>query len=520
MQSWARFVLTLPRPVPVDWTVSAIAPFEGPITVTNLQAAVADVVVPQRRHHPGLALILIAITQLTIVLDATIVTVALPHIQGSLHLSDAGLQWIVTAYTLVFGGLLLLGGRLGDLLGRRNALVAGLIVFASASLLGGLATSSAWLIAARIVQGAGAAVMAPATLALIFENFEDGTPRNRAMSAWAAMSALGGAVGLVAGGLLTTYASWRWTLFVNVPIGVAVAIAVPFVLTKSDRQRERIDLVGAVTATAGVAALIYALSSAAPAGPLDVSHWSSPKVIVGLIAGVVLLLAFVITEANITNPLLPLRLLADRNRAGAYMIAACIGVAFFGVLFFLTLFLQEVWGYSPVKAGLAFLPWVAMFAASATISGRLLPRLGARLLLIVGAVFAAGGLLWLAQLSVNSTYLGGVLLPVLITPLGVGLMAVPLASLAMSNIDLADAGVASSVLNVGQQIGASIGVAGLGTIAWTIVADRLGHHAPTSHAGYQHALAVGFDRGFLVTAGAIVLALLISLALRRADHSD
>jgi EmrB/QacA subfamily drug resistance transporter len=517
-QRWDRFVLTLLRPVSVDWTVSVIAQVEGPITVTNLPTTVGDVVVPQRRLRPGLALILIAITQLTIVLDATIVTVALPHIQASLHLSDAGLQWVITAYTLVFGGLLLFGGRLGDLLGRRSALVAGLVVFAGASLFGGLATSAAWLIAARVVQGAGAAVMAPATLALIFENFEEGVPRNRAMSVWAAMSALGGAVGLVAGGLLTTYATWRWTLFVNVPIAVAVAIAVPFALTRSERLRERIDLVGAVTATAGVAALIYALSSAAPAGPLDVSHWGSLKVIVGLIVGVLLLLAFVITEANVRNPLLPLRVLADRNRSGAYLIAACIGVAFFGVLFFLTLFLQEVWGYSPAKAGFAFLPWVAMFAVSATVSGKLLPRFGARLLLIVGAVFAAGGLLWLSQLSVNSTYLGGVLLPVLVTPLGVGLMAVPLASLAMSNIELADAGVASSVLNVGQQVGASIGVAGLGTIAWTVVADRLGHHAPTSHAGYQHALATGFDRGFIVTAGAIVVALLISLALRRTHH--
>jgi EmrB/QacA subfamily drug resistance transporter len=483
--------------------------------VTNLQTAVADIGTPQRSHHPGLALILIAITQLTIVLDATIVTVALPHIQASLHLSDAGLQWVVTAYTLTFGGLLLLGGRLGDLLGRRNALVAGLIVFTGASLFGGLATSAAWLIAARVVQGAGAAVMAPATLALIFENFEDGPPRNRAMSVWAAMSALGGAVGLVAGGLLTTYASWRWTLIVNVPIGIAVALAVPFGLIKSDRHSERIDLIGAVTATGGIAALIYALSSAAPAGPYDVSHWGSAKVIVGLIVGVGLLVGFVITEANVKNPLLPLRVLADRNRAGAFLIAACIGVAFFGVLFFLTLFLQEVWGYSPVKAGLAFLPWVAMFAASATVSGRLLPRLGARLLLIIGALFAASGLFWLAQLSVSSSYLGGVLLPVLITPLGVGLMAVPLASLALSGVDLADAGVASSVLNVGQQFGASIGIATLGTVAWTIVADHLNHHTATSHASYQHALAVGFDRGFLVTSGAVVIALLISLALRR-----
>jgi EmrB/QacA subfamily drug resistance transporter len=475
----------------------------------------AEPTAPAARSRRGLALFLIAVTQLTIVLDATVVTVALPHMQQALGLSNAALQWVVTAYTVVFGGALLLGGRLGDLLGRRTGLVAGLVVFAAASLLGGLATSGALLITARVIQGAGAAVMAPATLALIADNFPDGPPRNRAMSVWAAMSALGGAVGLVAGGLLTTYASWRWTLFVNVPIGLAVALAVPFALARSSRQRERIDLAGAVTATLGIAALIYALSSATPSGALDTAHWGSARVIAGLVAGVVLLVAFALIERRVRGPLLPPRILADRSRASAFLIAGCIGVAFFGVLYFLTLFLQEVWGYSPVRAGLAFLPWVAVFAAAATISGRLLPRLGARTLMIAGAVLATGGLFWLAQLSAESTYFGSVLWPVLITPLGVGLMAVPLAALAMSGVDMADASVASSVLNVGQQVGASIGVAGLGTVAWTVVAGRLGHHAGASSAVYRQALAAGFDRGFLITAGVVLLALLVAIAAPR-----
>jgi EmrB/QacA subfamily drug resistance transporter len=479
--------------------------------VTLSSTAQAQTVAPPERRSPSLALLLIAITQLTIVLDATIVTVALPHIQRSLGLSNSELQWVVTAYTVVFGGLLLFGGRLGDLLGRRNGLAAGLIVFAAASLLGGLAPTGALLITARVIQGAGAAVMAPATLALIADNFPDGPPRHRAMSVWAAMSALGGAVGLVAGGLLTTYASWRWTLFVNVPIAVAVALTIPYALAKSRRRHERIDLAGAFAATAGIAALIFALSSAAPSGPLDTSQWGSAKVIAGLAAGIVLLVAFVIVEARVRNPLLPMRILADRDRASAYLIAGCIGVAFFGVLFFLTLFLQEIWGYTAVKAGLAFVPWVAMFAVSATLSARLLPRVGARALLITGAILATGGLFWLSRLSEHSTYLAHVLWPVLITPLGIGLMAVPLAALAMSGVAMADASVASSVLNVGQQIGASIGIAGLGTVAWTVAANQLGYHDAASASAYHDALAAGFDRGFMATAGVTLLALVIAL---------
>lgn len=485
------------------------------MTITSadpLQVGEAVDARPSRRLR--IALLLIAVTQLTLVLDATIVTVALPHIQESLHFSNASLQWIVTAYTLVSGGMLLLGGRLGDLLGRRNTLIGGMILFTTASLMGGLAQSEAWLIVCRVAQGIGAAVMAPATLALIYDNFPDGQLRNRAMSVWAAMSALGGAVGLLAGGLLTTYASWRWTLFVNIPIGVAVVALAPLVLAPSTGRRERLDLLGSVTVTLGIAALIYGLSSAAPTGAFDHAHWGTAKVIVSLIAGAVLVGAFLVTEATVSQPLLPLRLLAHRGRAGSYLVAACIGVAFFGVLYFLTLFLQEVWGYSPAKAGLAFLPWVVTFAGSATISGRLLPRLGARTLLISGATIAAAGLGWLAFVHADSSYATHVLGPIIVAPFGVGLMAVPLASLAMTDVDPAEAGVAASLLSVGQQIGASLGIAGLGTVAWTIVAHRLaGQQNPTSDV-YRGALAAGFDRGFLITAGAMVLALLCAFVVK------
>jgi EmrB/QacA subfamily drug resistance transporter len=459
-------------------------------------------------------LAVIAVTQLTIVLDATIVTVALPDVQRALGFTNAGLQWVVTAYTLVFGGLLLLGGRVSDTFGRRQMLMVGMTLFTAASMAGGFAGSPGWLIGARVVQGVGGALLAPTTLALIVENFDEGAPRTRAMSVWAAMSAFGGAVGLIAGGLLTTYASWRWTLFVNVPIGMAVVIAAPLVLARSRHTRRRIDLAGAVTATGAIAALIYGLTAAAPSGPGDVSHWWSAKVSISLGVGALLLVAFLLTESRVQFPLMPLRVLQDRNRAAAYLSSATIGVSFFGVLFFLTMFLQNVWGYTPIEAGLAYVPWVAVFAVAATISGRLLPMIGPKALLLIGASLAASGLLWLSFLAENSSYLAGVVGPIVLTPFGFGLMVVPITTLGLSGVDDSEAGVASSLLNVAQQVGASIGVAGLGTIAWTVVSNRLDDAPGARGEIYQQALADGFDRGFLVTACVALVGVLVALLVR------
>src|SRR5262247_1844011 len=291
----------------------------------------------------GLALLVIAAAQLMVVLDATIVNVALPHIQRALGFSGSGLEWVVNAYVLAFGGLLLLGGRAGDLLGRRRVFVAGLLVFSAASLAGGLATSQAWLLAARALQGAGAAVIAPASLALVGTTFPEGPPRNRAMGVYAAMSVAGGAVGLIAGGLLTTYASWRWVLFVNVPIGLVAALAAPRVLPESPAQRGRFDLPGAITGTGGIAALVYGLSNAATT-PDGASHWGDAKVVASLAAAAVLLAAFAVIETRSSHPLLPVHLLADRNRTGANLVMLCIGTAVFGMFFFLTVFLQSAWG--------------------------------------------------------------------------------------------------------------------------------------------------------------------------------
>ena len=296
--------------------------------------------------RPGLALLVLATAQLMVVLDATIVNVALPHIQRALGFSGTNLEWVVNAYALTFGGLLLLGGRAGDLLGRRKMFIAGLLLFSAASLAGGFADSQAFLLTARAVQGAGGALVAPAALSLITTTFAEGPPRTRAFGVYAAMSIAGGAIGLIGGGLLTTYASWRWVLFVNVPIGAAVALAAPRVLAESPRRRGRFDLPGAITGTAGVAALVYGLISAATSAN-GVSHWGDAKVIASLAAAAVLLAAFAVIETRSRYALLPVRLLRDRNRTGAYLSYAGVGIFIFGMFFFLTVFMQAVWGYSP-----------------------------------------------------------------------------------------------------------------------------------------------------------------------------
>jgi EmrB/QacA subfamily drug resistance transporter len=483
----------------------------------------------------GLALVVIVTAQLMVVLDATIVNVALPHIQRALGFSGSGLEWVVNAYALTFGGLLLLGGRAGDLLGRRKVFIAGLLLFSAASLAGGFATSQAWLLAARAVQGAGAAITAATALALIATTFPEGPPRNRAMGVYAAMSVAGGAIGLIAGGLLTTYLSWRWVLFVNVPIGLAVALAAPRVLRESARQRGRFDLPGAVTGTGGLAALVYGLSSAATS-PDGVSHWGDARVVASLAASVLLLAAFAVIETRSTHALLPVRLLADRNRTGANLIMLCVGTAIFGMLFFLTVFMQVVWGYSALKTGLAYLPLTAATMVASGAAAQLVPRVGARPLLLAGAPAAAGGLYWLSRLSEHGNYAGAVLGPMLVIAAGLGLLFVPVTLVAMSRVADEESGVAASLRNTGQQVGGSIGLAVLGTVAWAVVAStiraqtahaaaaRTGHPARPGQAAltaiYHHALATGFSRAFLVTAGIMLLALIITIVAIRVRRAD
>ena len=470
---------------------------------------------PTENPKLGLALLVIASAQLMVVLDATIVNVALPHVRQALGFSGNGLEWVVNAYAVTFGGLLLLGGRAGDRFGRLRVFVVGLLLFSAASLLGGFATSQWWLLTARAVQGAGGAIIAPTALSLITTNFPEGEPRNRAMGVYSAMAGGGGAVGLLLGGILTSYVSWRWVLFVNVPIGIAVATAAPRVLTESPARPGRIDYLGAATATGGVALLVFGLSRAAT-GADGVSHWGDATVLVALAAAVVLLVSFVLIELRSPYPLLPMSLLADRNRSGAYLIMLCVGTAMFGLFFFLTLFTQTVLGYSAVRSGLAYLPFTVGIVAAATLASRYLVRTGARPLILTGAVMATGGMFWFSRLTEHSGYFGQLLGPILVTSFGLGLMFVPMSLVALHNVADANAGVAASLLNTGQQVGGAIGLAALGTVAWTSVANTL----RTGHSTQTHALATGFAKGFLtaaIIAGAGLVIALVAIRIRRQD---
>jgi EmrB/QacA subfamily drug resistance transporter len=482
----------------------------------------------------GLALVVIATAQLMVVLDGTIVNVALPHIQQALGFSGTGLEWVVNAYAITFGGLLLLGGRAGDILGRRRVFVAGLLLFSAASLFGGFATSQAWLLTARAVQGVGGAVIAPTALALISTNFPQGQERNRAFSVYAAMAGAGAATGLVLGGVLTTYASWRWVFFVNVPIGVLVAAAAPRVLTESPRRPGRIDWAGAVTGCGGVALLVYGLSKAAT-GADGISHWGDAQVVASLTAAVVLLVSFVLIEMRSSHPLLPMRVLAERNRAGALLIMLCIATGLFGVFFFLTLFIQTVLGYSPIRAGIAFLPFAVGVVIGSGLASPLVARIGPRPLIVAGSAMVAGGMFWYSRLTEHAGYASHLLGPTLVSSFGLGLVFVPLALVALYKVAEQDSGVASSLLNTAQQVGGAIGLALLGTVAWTAVANSVRTQVtaaakpgqplpkpgtPPPASIYNHALTVGFSRAFEVAAGIALLALLIAIATIRVRRQE
>jgi EmrB/QacA subfamily drug resistance transporter len=521
--------------------LSATTPDTGRPTREVSTAAASGAVTsagnPPRRL--GLALAVIATAQLMVVLDATIVNVALPHIQNALHFSGSNLEWVVNAYALAFGGLLLLGGRSGDLLGRRRIFIFGILLFSLASLLGGFATSQEWLLGARVLQGVGGAFAAPTALSLIAVTFPEGPPRNRAMGVYAAMSVAGGAVGLIAGGLLVQYLNWRWVFFVNVPIGLVIALLATRVLPESERRRGAFDLPGAITGSLGLAALVYGLSSAGTS-PNGVSHWGDTKVIVSLVAAAVLLVTFAFIEVRSKHALVPMRVLRSRDRSGAYLIMLCVGTALFGMFFFLTLFVQNVWGYSALKTGVAYLPMVGMIMVASGVASQLVNRIGARPLMIAGSATATGGMFWLSRITENSHYASGLLGPMLVTAAGLGLIFVPLSLVALSKVGDSDAGVASSLLNTGQQVGGSIGLAILGTVAWSAVANSIHSQAAAAAAAAKHAtvhisaakqaalqkaisdhaLATGFSKGYLVSAGIALLALIITLVAIRVKKSD
>jgi EmrB/QacA subfamily drug resistance transporter len=467
-------------------------------------AGASDPDVGQSRQLP--ALVVISTAQLMLVLDATIVAVALPSIQRDLHFSFANLQWIVTAYTLTFGGLLLLGGRLGDVLGRRRMFVSGLVVFSLASLAGGFATTSGWLIAARAMQGVGAAIAAPTALALIGDTFAEGPARTRAMGVYASMSGAGGAIGLLLGGILTSSASWRWVLFVNVPIGALVVIVAPRVLERSAPRGGKLDIPGALLATAGMTALVYGLVSAPARG------WADPITVTCLAGALVLLVAFAVTEARSDHPMLPPRVLSDRNRSASYIVMFSIAGPLFAVSFFLTLLLQTAMGFSPIKTGLAFLPFAVGVAATSQVVAKLLARVRPRVFVTVGPLLSAIALLWLSRIDAGSTYGSAVLGPLLVLALGLGFSFVPLILGATSGVQPADMGVASAVLNSSQQVGGTLGLAVLVTVAAAATRSALGSGAAQSTLT---ATVHGYSVAFVVASGMAFAAFLVALAAIR-----
>ncbi|MET7683968.1 MFS transporter [Streptomyces sp. NPDC005423] len=408
-----------------------------------------------------MALLVIAACQLMVVLDITIVNIALPHIQSALGFSTTGLAWVVNAYTLTFGGLLLLGGRAGDILGRRRVLVFGVLLFVFASLLGGLAQSSGQLLAARALQGVGGAIASPTALALISTTFGEGPARNRAFGVFAGVSAGGGAIGLLAGGMLVEWLNWRWVLFVNVPIGILIVLATPRWIRESPRHPGHFDLTGALTSTVGMVLLVYGFIRAAQEG------WRDPYTLASFAAAVVVLSLFVLVERRSRQPITPLHMFADRNRAGTYGMMLSLSAAIFGMFFFLTLFVQDVLGFSPLAAGFAFLPVSALIAVGAGLASRLLPRFGPKPFLVAGAVLAAGGLGWLTLTDVHSTYAGSILGPMLVFSLGMGMEFVSLTLMALSNVPTRETGAASGLLNATQQVGGSLGLSILVTMFGT-----------------------------------------------------
>jgi EmrB/QacA subfamily drug resistance transporter/deazaflavin-dependent oxidoreductase (nitroreductase family) len=461
-----------------------------------------------RSRNLTLSLLVIAFAQLMVVLDTTIVNVALPSVQRALHFNATDLEWVVNGYALAFGGLLLLGGRAGDLYGRRRMFITGVLVFAAGSFAGGLASSSAWLIAARVVQGAGGAIVAPTALSLIADTFQEGAARNRALGVYAGAAGSGGAIGLILGGLLVNYLSWRWVLFVNVPIALVLAAAAPRVLPASEGRRGRLDLPGAVSVTGGMALLVYGLSRAATHG------WTENLTVVTLGLGAALVVLFLLIERRTTQPLMPLSILANRNRGGAFALRMVAGATTLSVLFFLSQIVQNVLGYTPLQAGFAFLPLGAGVVVTAQVASRIVGRIGPRVPIALGALIVAGGLFWLSRIGGSVSYVPDILGPLAVLSVGLGLIFFPTTVVAISGAARHESGLASAVLNVSQQLGGSIGLAVLGTIAANVTKNQLTGVRPT-HALIDSALTTGFTTAFEIGVAIALAGFLLAMVVIR-----
>ena len=462
-------------------------------------------------NRAGVALVIMLSAQLMIILDATVVNIALPHILTSLHFSRTSLSWVMNGYTLVFGGLLLLGGRAGDILGRRRVFMAGIGLFTLASLAGGLSTSAGMLLAARAVQGAGGALAAPAVLALIVSGFPEGRERTRALGIYMGVITGGSSLGLVLGGVITEWLSWRWVLFINVPIGIAVVVIAPLFVAETPGQPGRFDLAGAVTSTGGVAALVYGFVRAAA------TSWDDHLALGAFGAAAVLLAAFLAIEARARQPITPLRLFADISRSGSFVARLLLIAGMFGVFYFLTQFLQQVMGFSPLRAGVAFLPLTAALFVMSRTAPRLMPRLGAKPLMIAGMLPAIASLAWLSRVSPATGYWSGVFGPMMLLGIGMGLVFVPLTTASLAGVAPADSGAASSMVNVMQQVGGSLGLAVLVAVFGTASRNAGQHPLPglTSAAQAQHVLAHGMATAFGLAAILNVCSLLVIVALIR-----
>ena len=455
------------------------------------------------------ALMVIAIAQLMVVLDASIVNIALPSIQADLGITDANRQWVVTAYTLAFGGLLLLGGRISDFWGRKRAFMAGLLGFAGASALGGLSINQEMLFSARALQGVFAALLAPAALSLITTTFSDSKERAKAFGVYGGLSAGGAAIGLILGGLLTQYASWHWTLLVNVPIAIAAfMLAIPNVKESKASGDTRYDIPGAVTSTLGLVSLVYGITQAGELG------WSDQTTLMWFGAAVALLAAFFVIESRTSHPLLPMNILLNRNRGASYLTSFIVGAGLFGMFLFLAYFFQGILQYSPVRAGLLFLPFSVGVGISAGIASQALPRFGPRYVSFIGLIMATVGMLLLTQLEPASAYVSDILPALMVLSLGMGLVFVPISATALFGVGNHDAGVASAVLNTAQQIGGALGTAFLNTIAVTATANyfidnMIDPTDPANAAVMPVALTEGFTTAFTWSAGFMILGALI-----------
>ena len=451
--------------------------------------------------HPRAILAIILVSYFLILLDNSVIFTGLPSIASALRLDAAGLSWVQDAYTLVFGGLLLLGARLGDLLGRRRVFVAGLAVFVTASFLIGVAPTGWWLISARAIQGVGAAVVAPSALSLLTASFPEGPQRSRAVAWYAATAGIGASLGLLVGGAAAQWISWRAGFFINVPLGIAMAVLAPRYLPTVERRRGRFDLFGAVAATSGVGALVFGVLESVDRG------WGSPVVVAALAASAVVLVALVLHERRAEQPIMPLRLFADRRRSGAYAARALYLGAMMAFFFFTTQLMQEVFGFTAFQAGLGFLPMTAVNFAVATLVPRLSAKVGDAALLVAGVALTLAGMAWLAQVEAGSSYLTGVALPMVLIGAGQGFAFAPLTSFGIAGAGTADAGAASGLVNTAHQLGTAAGLA-------VIVAAS----AKAPGLGSQVSTAFTWGTGFLALCLAVVLVVIVP-AHRRSSHA-